>query len=376
MFRVALKTRLLEDGGMEIVDPDMESLPLLRAINPGFKIKRSTIQSFQKPHLKVTIRQLLPVGKDDLMKIKTRELWDLHENISLSPQHVSHGKGKASLLDLKIELAKRALLTCHLCGRKCGVNRIAGEAGFCGLGIDSAVGECFIHITEEAPINPSININIRGCGLKCSFCQKYDLLDLQGPGVPLEPIFWEELRSQTARSVSFIGGNPDESVYSILRFLSHAPSWFNKPICWNSNGYASRTVYELLRGVVDIYIPDMKFHDKGCSQNLAGGCSNYFEMFQEGITEMVQQGVPIIVRMLVMPGHLQCCHFPLIKYLARYNKHVRLNIMGQYYPDYQVSQQQSPLNRRPAQSEIDDARSYAVRLVNSDWLITSDYGRK
>lgn len=374
MFRTALKTRLLEDGGIEIVDPDMESLPLLRAINSGFRIKRAMLQNIHKPRLQSTKKQSLPMGIDDLLNMETGELWDLHENISLSPQPVSHGKGKASLLDLKIELAARALRKCRLCGRKCGINRIAGKRGLCGLGINSTVGECFIHITEEAPINPSININIRGCGLKCSFCQKYDLLDPQGPGAPLEPTFWKELRSRTARSVSFIGGNPDESVYAILRFLSHAPSWFNKPIVWNANGYASRAVYKLLRGVVDAYIPDMKFHDKFCSQDLAG-CSNYFEMFKGGICEMVQQGVPIIVRMLVMPGHLQCCHLPLIKYLSRYGDKVRLHIMGQYYPDYKVSQHESALNRRPSQSEIDYARSYAEKLVSSDWLITNDHER-
>ena len=207
------------------------------------------------------------------------------------------------------------------------------------------------------------------------FCQKYDLLDPQGPGVPLEPTFWEELRSRTARSVSFIGGNPDESIYAILRFLSHAPSWFNKPIVWNSNGYASRIVYKLLRCIVDVYIPDMKFYGKACSQKLAG-CGNYFEIFKEGIDEMVQQSTPIFVRMLVIPGHLKCCHLPLIEYLSRYKEKLRLHIMGQYYPDYKVSQQEPPLNRRPERSEIEYARSYAESLVGSDWLITNDYERK
>jgi hypothetical protein len=128
MFRTGIKTRILGDGCIEIVDPDMESLPLLRAINPRFRIKRAVLQNVHKPRLQSTKEQFLPMGIADLINIKTGELWDLHENISLSPQAVSHGKGKASLLDLKIELAARALRRCRLCGRKCGINRIAGNS--------------------------------------------------------------------------------------------------------------------------------------------------------------------------------------------------------------------------------------------------------
>lgn len=375
MFRAALKTRLLEDGRMELVDPDIEALPLLKAINPGFKVNRGRLHNFSGPRLLVTRKKYLPFKKSDLPEFSTENLWVLHDEALIRPQHVASSGCDATLLDLKIELAKRSLKECRLCGRGCGADRIAGKKGFCGLGVDSKVGECFVHIAEEAPVNPSINVNVRGCGLRCRFCQKHELLDPEGQGHPLEASLWNELRSKPARSISFIGGNPDESIYSILRFLSQVPSWFRKPIVWNSNGYASRIVYKLLDGVADAYIPDMKSYRKGCSRELAG-CDNYFDMFKAGIEEMAKQGVPIFVRMLLLPGHLECCHMPLIDYLLKYKAKAKLNIMGQYYPDYMISAQEPLLSRRPDIADIEYARSYAERLGGPDWLISNEYERK
>ena len=286
MFRTSLKTRLFEDGRMEIVDPDMESLPFLKSIDPGFRIKMGRLSNFSQPRVMASIMRRLPYKKGDLGEISTTDLWMIHDKTL----HFDGGlpsEGEVNLLDLKIELAKRELKECRLCGRGCGVDRWLGERGFCALGADGKVGECFIHIAEEAPINPSQNIGVMGCGLQCRFCQKYDLIDPKGQGRPLEPSLWEELDSRTARSLSFVGGNPDESVYGNLGFLAHVPSSFKLPVVWNSNGYASRTVYRLLRGIVDAYVPDMKFFRSACSRDLAG-CDNYFEMFRNGIEEMLE----------------------------------------------------------------------------------------
>lgn len=372
MFRPDLKTRVLEDGRIEIVDPDIETLPLLRSINPEFRIRRARLQNFSKPRLLSTKALSLPFKKDDMNRRSEEELWTIHDN-AMNDGASAHAKGDVTLLDLKIELTKRALRECRLCGRGCGINRFSGERGCCGLGIDSKVGECFVHIAEEAPINPSINVNVRGCGLKCRFCQKHELLDPEGPGQPLDASLWNHLRSKAARSISFIGGNSDESIYAILRFLTDVPSRFGKPIVWNSNGYASRVVYKLLSGIVDAYIPDMKFYGKTCSRELAG-CDNYFEMFTAGLDEMLKQNVQVFIRMLIIPGHMECCHIPLIDYLSRYADKVKLNILGQYYPDHKVTAKETLLSRRPSHSEMDYLLSYAENLGGPEWIISGMKG--
>lgn len=371
MFRPDLKTRVLVDGRIEIVDPDIETLPLLKSINPEFRIRMARLQNFSKPRLLSTKAHYLPYKMNDMNERSTEELWTIHHK-ALNNGSSTRAKGNVTMLDLKIELAKRALKECRLCGRECGINRFSEKQGCCGLGIDSKVGEYFVHIAEEAPVNPSVNVNVRGCGLKCRFCQKHELLDPNGTGSMLEASLWNELRVKAARSISFVGGNPDESIYAILQFLRDAPSWFRKPIVWNSNGYASKIVYQLLRGIVDAYIPDMKFYGKICSRELTG-CDNYFDMFSGGIEEMVKQNVPVFVRMLIIPGHLECCHIPLIDYLSGYTDKVQLNILGQYYPDFKVSGREPCLNKRPSHSEIEYLLSYSKKLGGDDWLIS---GRK
>ncbi len=372
MFRPDLKTRVLADGRVEIVDPDIETLPLLKSINPEFRIKTARLKDFSTPRLLSSKALGLPYNHSDINQASTEELCTIHDK-ALHSGSSNRANGEVTLLDLKIELAKRELRECRLCGRECGINRFSGERGFCGLGVDSKVGECFVHIAEEAPINPSINVNVRGCGLRCRYCQKHELLDPKGPGQPLDASLWNHLRSKAARSVSFIGGNPDEAIYAILRFLTDVPSRFGKPIVWNSNGYASRVVYKLLSGVVDAYIPDMKFYSKTCSRELAG-CDNYFEMFTAGLDEMVKQKVPVFVRMLIIPGHLECCHIPLIDYLSRYADKAKLNILGQYYPDHEVTAKETLLSRRPSNSEMDYLLSYAENLGGAEWLISGMKG--
>ena len=376
MFRTKLKTRLLEDGSIELIDPDIESIELLQIINPDFKIKHKELDNFAQPRFQVAKKLYLDIATNELLNIATEKLWDIHDSgVENLLRQESPMKIGISLLDIKIELTKRVLKECRLCGRECKVNRLLGERGICGVGVDSSVGEYFVHIAEEAPVNPSININLQGCGLRCRFCQRAELIEPDGNGIPLSPELWKDLSVEHAKSLSFVGGNPDESLYSILCFLAFAPEGFSKPIVWNSNGYASRIVYKLLHGIVDAYIPDMKFYSKKCSKSLAG-CENYFEIFKEGISEMVTQDIPIFVRMLVIPGHLECCHFPLINYLSRYKQRVKLNILGQYYPDYIITEKDSLLNQRPTLQEVEYARNYAMRLGGSEWLITNEYERR
>ena len=241
--------------------------------------------------------------------------------------------------------------------------------GRCGLGAKAHVAEVFTHIAEEPPINPSCNIGLAGCGLGCSFCQKHELLYIDNYPQCLDNRVWDCIDAQIefANSISFIGGNPDESLHEILKFLGTAPSTLNKPIIWNSNGFAMPVVYSLLEGVVDAYVPDAKFYASICGARLADA-PNYFEMFESGLSEMVKQKVPIIVRILVLPGHTDCCHYPMIEFLSRYANKIKLNIMGQYYPDYQINSGHGcKMIRRPDVNEVNKVREYALQ-IDKDWI--------
>ncbi|MEK7812559.1 MAG: radical SAM protein, partial [Candidatus Desantisbacteria bacterium] len=237
----------------------------------------------------------------------------------------------------KIELARRELMKCELCGRRCGVNRFEGEIGFCGLGIDAYVGGMFIHISEEPPINPSLLIELCGCGMRCKFCQKAELRDeIVNPKILLDRNLWEIIDTTDARSLSFIGGNPDESLFAILRFLDAVPMDFPLPIVWNCHGYGNRIVYKILEGIVDAYIPDVKYGNDNCAKKWSQ-TYGYTETVKGCIDEITSQDVPIYVRILVLPGHNECCHIPTIHWLKEYHDRIMVNIMEQYSPDSTIT---------------------------------------
>jgi putative pyruvate formate lyase activating enzyme len=271
--------------------------------------------------------------------------------------------GSAFVLDLKIEIARRLLGHCVLCARLCGSNRLAGETGACELGSAAVVAEHFVHIAEEAPVNPSLAISLAGCGLKCRFCQQWRILNpkkVQGP--LLDASLWGKLNLKGARSLEFVGGNPDENLYSILQFLAGAPDDFALPVVWNTHAYCSPQTLTLLEGVVDAYLPDLKFGPGACGEALAG-TSGYFARAGADIRMMLRDGVCVIVRVLVMPGHLDCCNLPALKALAAMNQtNLLVSIRGQYCPDHRISEKDGDLARRPKREEVEEVRLQAKRL--------------
>lgn len=346
----------MPDGSLEVVDPALEDLPLLQEIDPDYSIRTAPLQGFTTPGFQEIRRWRVPILKRDLLNIDASMLKELHETEILRVKELERkiydrfSDDRATLLDLKIEMARRELMSCYLCGRGCGVNRLQGEVGFCGLGVDAYVGGTFIHISEEPPVNPSLLIELHGCGMRCRFCQKPELLVIDKE-VILSGTSWLNLDTASARSLSFIGGNPDESLYAILRFLDTAPDDFNLPVVWNCHGYGNIIVYKILEGVVDVYIPDLKYGDDECAATWSG-CERYVDTAHTCIAEMARQGVPVIVRMLILPGHSECCHIPSINWLKDYAPSVSLNIMNQYYPDFKITGLNGPMAQRPEAREV------------------------
>lgn len=259
-----------------------------------------------------------------------------------------------SLLDLKIELARRALAACNLCGHRCGVNRLEGEPGRCGLGREAYWAERFVHCGEEPPINPSLVVSLQGCSWRCLYCQQFDLLPIRPEsGEVLDERFWEGLHAGQARSLTFVGGNPDESVYAILKTLSGAPEDLGLPIVWNSNLYGTPELYRVLDGVVDVYIPDLRYGNDGCAKRWSG-IENYWKVVTAGLYAMSHQKAEIFVRILVLPGHMECCHRPALIWLARnLASRVSVRVMDQYAPMWRIRAEAGEMSRRPTEDEVE-----------------------
>ena len=365
MTRTATRVRIDETGALEVVDPGFDAVPLLRSVDPAFDIRRAPLDGFVAPRLLETLAVGCGVPGADLGSVPDRDLWTVHRDLRrrmrLGAAPSRRGAGEGSLLDVKIELARRLLRDCRLCGQRCGVDRTRGETGVCGLGIDAVVAEHFVHVAEEPPINPALVLNLAGCGLRCRYCQQGRLLAVpRVAGDPLDAGLWRRLDPTGARSLSFVGGNPDESLYAILRFLSAAPADWTLPIVWNCHAHGGLEALDLLDGVVDVFLPDVKYGNDGCGQRLSG-VSGYAAAARSNLEAMLGQGIPVIARVLVLPGHVECCHLPVLDALrALASPRLLVSIRGQYSPDYRITARDGALARRVAADEVEAVRRHAA----------------
>ena len=362
MSRQADRFRILEDGRLEIVDPSFEDLKLLQELDPNYKILEANLPGFDSPRFQAARRNGTGSSITDLSVLTDSHLQHLHDKSSTSTS-VRPATGEASLLHVKAELARRALARCDLCAHRCAINRLQGERGICRLGVEACVADAFSHIGEEAPINPSFVISLTACGLRCRYCQQHALLD---PGVasatPISPVLWRESLQQPLRSLSFVGGNPDENLPGILQFLLNAPSNANLPIVWNTHAYSTPRTINLLRGIVDLYLPDFKYGNNDCARRLSRA-PQYASVALSAIRQMLAQGVPVIVRILVLPGHLYCCHLPALNALAALRAdNLWVSIRDQYSPDHRITSRDQPLNRRPSTGEVQTVAAHADNL--------------
>lgn len=369
MARRKLDLRVRPDGSLEVVDPSFDTLALLQEVDPRFTVRSAPLPRFDSPRFVRTNRTGAGATRREAEQLTLDQLCALHGErlealVASQADPVKRGRGEMSLLQLKALIAGRMLEHCQLCARRCGVDRSAGNAGPCGLGPRAYVAEHFVHIAEEAPINPSLLLSVRGCAMRCRYCQQHELLDARGsPAEILGRSFWRRIDFSGARSLSFIGGNPDESLPSILDFLCHAPGDFSLPVVWNHHAFSATEAIDLLEQVVDAYVPDLKYGSDECAMRLSG-VKGYFAAAQKAIRRQLEQDVQVIVRILVLPGHFECCHRPALEFLASLGRDDQLlvSIRDQYAPDWKITAFDGALARRTSAVEVAEVGACAARL--------------
>jgi putative pyruvate formate lyase activating enzyme len=243
-------------------------------------------------------------------------------------------KASPSLLDIKVEIADRMLYNCQCCGWRCEVDRKAGEKGFCRLADTSNYASEFLHMGEEPELVPSHTIFLTGCAFACVYCQNWDLSTSPEAGTRIESRKLAKLidlrRMHGARNVNFVTPTPHaHTVLKIVREIS-----VNTPVIWNSNMYHSPEVAELLEGVVDVYLGDFKYGNNACARKYSK-IKNYLEIVQPNF-EFAYKTAEVLLRHLVLPGHLECCTRPIAEWVAKHIPQIRFNLMFQYRPCYRA----------------------------------------
>ncbi len=274
----------------------------------------------------------------------------------------NEGEGDISLLELKVKLARMLARKCELCEWKCGVNRLEGKVGVCRV-VEPRIASAFIHMGEEPPVTPSGTIFFSGCNFKCVFCQNWDISQNPLSGISVNEEYlastMDNLRRDGARNINLVGGEPTPNIPTILGALELVEEDF--PIIWNSNMYMSEKAMKLLLGIVDLWLPDFKYWSYDCARKYSG-IPRYRDIVTRNLA-MARSFPPgeMIIRHLVLPGHIECCTKPILKWISLKMPDVLVNIMDQYRPEYMAGKYPE-INRRVSSEEIREAYKLAESL--------------
>lgn len=270
------------------------------------------------------------------------------------------------------------LKCCELCPRKCKVNRLKGEKGFCkAIGVNLKQARIGLHYYEEPCISGtsgSGTIFFSGCNLRCKFCQNYKISwEGKGEEISIEELankmIW--LQEEGANNINFVTGFM--YIPQIIESISLArKKGLDIPIVYNSSGYESKDALKLLEGYVDVYLPDFKYYYDDLGNRLSSSL-NYKEIALSSIKEMIRQqpkniydenGIikkGVIIRHLVLPNHIQNSKQVLKLIKNNFGKEAYVSIMAQYFPCYKAEEFED-INRKLTEEEFNDIENFVYNL--------------
>jgi len=292
-------------------------------------------------------------------------------------------------LTARIEKLFKIMENCEICPRKCHVNRLKNEKGFCQLGKLPMVSAFHPHFGEESPLvgsHGSGTIFLTSCNLACVYCQNYEISQLRiGEGISFEKLaeMMINLQNRGCHNINFV--TPTPQIPQIVKGVVIAiDKGLKIPLVYNTSSYDSIEVLKLLDGIFDIYLPDARYSDDKIALKYSNA-PNYFEVMKSTIKEMHRQvgdltldssppttllpsrapenGIAIrglIVRHLVLPNNLAGSE-KIFEFLAKeVSKNTFLNIMDQYWPHWKAFEYPE-LSRRITTKEYQEAIKLAKK---------------
>lgn len=266
---------------------------------------------------------------------------------------------------------------CLLCPRKCGINRRTGQTGVCGVSSEIKVARAALHYWEEPCISGkrgSGAVFFSGCSLHCVFCQNREISDgKEGKVISKERLsdIFIELADKGANNINLV--TPGQYIPDIVWAVNDAKSRGMKlPIIYNTSGYENVTELKLLEGIVDVYLPDFKYMDSTLSARYSRA-KDYPSIAKQALSEMVRQQPDVviddatgliqkgvIVRQLLLPGHVNDAK-AVLKYLYdTYHDHVYISMMSQFTP---IALKDYPeINRTVTRREYERLVDYALEI--------------
>lgn len=268
---------------------------------------------------------------------------------------------------------------CRCCPRQCGVDRLAGQLGFCRVGPQALVAHVGLHHGEEPPISGdqgSGTIFFAGCNLRCVFCQNYQIsqefqeASVTAMGAEGLAAAMLSLQAAGAHNINFV--SPSHMVWPMAdAILCARDKGLSLPVVYNSNGYDSVEALRQIRGLIDIYLPDVKYLDNESARQYSSA-GDYGAVIADVLREMLDQvgqlelnpeGIArrgVIVRHLVLPGSLENTR-QCLRLLAELAPELTISLMSQYSPQYRAGEYPA-INRTLTSLEYDEITEYALDL--------------
>jgi putative pyruvate formate lyase activating enzyme len=356
----------LDDGtANEVIlhDATRASLPILKARDPGYVIPSHPAPKDFVPKLRSLIAKMVDIGS------KAISDFSLDEFLALCKQNDNTSdstfiRRPMSLARVLVSVAWKSHSHCKLCGRQCGINRFIQDSACGTAGRICHALPSFEHIDEESPINPAIVFQLSMCSLQCVYCLTRDVVHNAVGVKPLSSdLFWDSVKAIVANQKEDVPintleiTNPNENFASVIDILSSAPNDFNLPIVFNCHLYGSDVFYEIAQHLVDVWLVDLRHCDR-CALKLSG-VSEYIKYAELGINAILQDPTSrLIVRLLILPGHVDCCFSNSVNLLSAHplKDRIYVSILDQYVPVVN-SNDYPELSRRPTKDEFSKAHT-------------------
>ncbi|MGQ9701196.1 MAG: radical SAM protein [bacterium] len=309
-------------------------------------------------------------------------------------------KRKAIIKNI-IKAIKEEYRSCRLCPWQCGVNRLEDSRGICGVGKDSEVFNTTVLVYENSEIAPTYAIYFAGCSLQCLFCsavnentqvkscaklktksqrsisqqqKNYSRAEIKTDFMEVEKKFVKrikrEIEQTKPKTISFIGGEPSVHLLTIFELIDKLES--NLPLVFYSNMYFQPKIRQILKEWFEYLIVDIHYGNDRCAKDISRA-KHYFKTVTENIIALQKK---LILRHLLLPGHVECCYKRIIDWMAMEIPEKPLYLLTNYFPygsthigtdsesrkagEKRVKEEKNrELTLRPTTDEITEALDYA-----------------
>lgn len=276
------------------------------------------------------------------------------------------GVRRAMIARERVAIARAMLADCRLCAHHCGVNRLGGDRGLCHAGAEARFFCAQTEVTDELELIPTFAIALSGCDLRCDFCitgrESWD--PNAGSGFDAAGMA-EKARAALkngARTIMVLGGEPTIHLPSVMALVAELPD--TARLVWKTNAHGSAQARRLLDGMFDVWLADYKFGNDGCARRLAK-ISDYTAIIRKNLAWASERS-ELVVRHLLMPGHVDCCWEPVAGWLAADLPGVKVNLRSGFWPAWKSSRHpelRGTVTAMEARRADRIAQSYGLNMV-------------